>query len=325
MEVSIWFWVGFTAFILAMLALDLGVFHRKAHEVSVREATIWSAVWVALALAFNAGLYWLWGAEPALQFLTGYLIEKSLSVDNIFVIGMLFSYFAVPARYQHRVLIWGVLGALVMRGVFIAAGAYVLEQFHWVIYLFGALLVVTGIKMARRMETYDPSRNPVLRLARRVIPLTPHYHGQRFWVRETGRWLATPLFLVLLLVEMTDLVFAIDSIPAIFAVTQDPFLVYTANVFAILGLRSMYFVLAGIVHRFVYLRYGLAAVLVFVGAKMTLIDVYKIPVGASLAVVGMLIGGSIAASLAHTRRRTPPDAAASAPASSRVPVPYEGQ
>ena len=297
MDISIWFWLGFNAFVLGMLALDLGVFHRRAHTPSFKEATAWSVVWVALALTFNYGLYLTWGAEPALQFLTGYLIEKSLSVDNIFVFVMLFTYFAVPPQYQHRVLFWGILGALVMRGIFIAAGAYVLEQFHWVIYVFGALLVVTGIKMARRIEAYDPAKNPVLKLARRALPLTPNYHGQRFWVREGGKWVATPLFLVLLLVEASDLVFAIDSIPAIFAVTREPFLVYTANVFAILGLRSMYFLLAGIVHRFVYLKYGLAAVLVFVGAKMILVDVVKVPVAMSLAVVGTLIGASVVASL----------------------------
>lgn len=302
MEITIWTWVAFNAFVLGMLAIDLGVFHRNAHEVTVREAGIWSAVWVALALAFNFGIYAMWGAEPALQFLAGYLIEKSLSVDNIFVFVMLFSYFAVPAKYQHRVLFWGILGALVMRGLFIAVGAYMLEQFHWVIYLFGAILVLTGIKMARRVEAYDPSANPALALARRLLPLTDRYHGPRFWVKEGGKWVATPLFLVLLLVEVTDLVFAIDSIPAIFAVTKEPFLVYTANVFAILGLRSMYFLLAGIVHRFVYLNYGLAAVLVFVGIKMLLVDVFKIPVSVSLAVVAGLIGGAIILSLRRSGR-----------------------
>lgn len=305
MEIGPWFWVGFNAFVLLMLALDLGIFHRTSHEVSVKEAGTWSAVWVALALVFNAGLYWLWGAEPALQFLTGYLIEKSLSVDNIFVFVMLFSYFAIPAKYQHRVLFWGILGALLMRGAFIAAGAYVLQQFHWVIYVFGAILVITGIKMARRVESYDPSTNPLLKLVRRVLPVTPTLHGDRFWVREGAKRVATPLFLVLLLVEMADLVFAIDSIPAIFAVTQEPFLVYTANVFAILGLRSMYFLLAGIVHRFVYLKYGLAAVLVFVGAKMILVDVVKVPVTLSLGVIAVLIGGAIVASLRHTRGQRP--------------------
>ena len=308
MEVTIWFWVAFNAFVLAMLALDLGVFHRKAHAVSMREAGIWSAVWVALALVFNAGLYFVWGAEPALQFLTGYLIEKSLSVDNVFVFVMLFSFFAVPAQYQHRVLFWGVLGALVLRGVFIIAGAYMLQQFHWIIYVFGAILLVTGIKMARRVEAYDPSTNPVLKLARRLLPLTDRYHGQKFWVKEAGKWVATPLFLVLLLVEATDLLFAIDSIPAIFAVTQEPFLVYTANVFAILGLRAMYFLLAGVVHRFTYLKYGLAAVLVFVGAKMMLVDVYKIPVLGSLAVIATMIGGAIALSLWRGGRGKSPGA-----------------
>ena len=313
MEINVWFWIAFNAFVLGMLALDLGVFHRKAHAVTMREAGIWSAVWVALALAFNAGLYVVWGAEPALQFFTGYLIEKSLSVDNVFVFVMLFSFFAVPEKYQHRVLFWGVLGALVMRGLFIVAGAYMLQQFHWIIYVFGAILLVTGVKMARRVEAYDPSSNPVLKLARRLLPLTDRYHGQKFWVKEGARWVATPLFLVLLLVEATDLLFAIDSIPAIFAVTQEPFLVYTANVFAILGLRAMYFLLAGVVHRFVYLKYGLAAVLVFVGAKMMLVDVYKVPVLASLAVIAILIGGAIVLSLRRggpVSRRVP-----SAPAS----------
>ncbi len=304
MEITIWTWIAFNAFVLGMLAIDLGIFHRNAHEVTVREAGVWSAVWVALALAFNVGLYVVWGVEPALQFLAGYLIEKSLSVDNIFVFVMLFSYFAVPAKYQHRVLFWGILGALVMRGFFIAVGAYMLEQFHWVMYLFGAILVLTGIKMARRVVTYDPTSNPVLKFARRILPLTDEYHGSRFWVKQAGKWVATPLFLVLLLVEVTDLVFAIDSIPAIFAVTNEPFLVYTANVFAILGLRSMYFLLAGIIHRFVYLNYGLAAVLVFVGTKMLLMDVYKIPIVVSLAVVAALIGGAILLSLRASGPRT---------------------
>ena len=303
MDLSIWFWVAFNAFVLLMLALDLGVFHRKAHDVSLREASIWSTVWVVLALGFAGAVYAWWGPASALQFLTGYVIEKSLSVDNIFVFVMLFSYFAVPTPYQHRVLFWGILGALVMRGAFIGAGTYLLQQFHWVIYVFGAILLVTGIKLALRSAAYDPADNPVLKLARRVLPLTPQLHGQRFWVKEGTRWVATPLFLVLLLVEATDVVFAIDSIPAIFAVTNEPFLVYTANVFAILGLRTMYFLLAGVVHRFVYLKYGLAAVLVFVGAKMILTDVYKVPIIVSLAVIAALIAGSIVASLAASRVR----------------------
>ncbi|HEY0019843.1 MAG TPA: TerC family protein [Longimicrobium sp.] len=300
---SIWLWVAFNAAVLAMLALDLGVFHRKAHAVSLREAAAWSAVWVTLALCFNAGIWYFAGPQPALEFLTGYLVEKSLAVDNIFVIALIFSYFAVPAVYQHRILFWGILGALVMRGAFIAAGAYVLHQWHWVIYVFGGILLVTGVKMAlRKDEAIDPEHNPVVRLARRWLPLTSRYDGQKFWTVENGKRVATPLFLVLLLVEFTDLVFAIDSIPAIFAITSDPFLVYTSNVMAILGLRSMYFLLAGVVHKFVYLKFGLSLVLVFVGAKMMLIDVFKVPTAVSLAVIATVIGGSIALSLLRPPR-----------------------
>jgi tellurite resistance protein TerC len=295
---TIWLWVGFNAAVLVMLALDLGVFHRKAHEVSLREAAGWTAVWVSLAMLFNAGIWYFAGRQPALEFLTGYLVEKSLAVDNIFVIALIFSYFAVPAAYQHRVLFWGILGALVMRGAFIAAGSYMLQQWHWVIYVFGGILLVTGVRMAvRKDEAIDPEHNPVVRLARRWLPLTQRYDGQRFWTVENGRRVATPLFLVLLLVEFTDLVFAIDSIPAIFAITDDAFIVYTSNVMAILGLRSMYFLLAGVVHRFVYLKFGLSLVLVFIGGKMMLLDVYKIPTAVSLGVVAALIGGSIALSL----------------------------
>ena len=301
MDVSIWMWVGFNAFVLAMLALDLGIFHRKAHEVSIREATAWSVVWVTLAMVFNGWIWYAWGKGPALEFLTGYLIEKSLSIDNIFVFVMLFGYFAVPREYHHRVLFWGILGALLMRGVFIGVGAYVLEQFHWVLYVFGAILIVTGIKMMMRQESHSPENNPILRWLRRVLPLSDRYHGQNFWVFEGAKWVATPLFLVLVMVELTDLVFAIDSIPAIFAVTKEPFLVFTCNVFAILGLRSMYFLLAGVVHRFVYLKYGLAAVLLFVGAKMMVIDLYKVPTALSLVVVLTTITASIVASLVKTR------------------------
>jgi tellurite resistance protein TerC len=300
---SIWFWVGFNAFVLLMLALDLGVFHRRAHVVRLREAAAWSAVWVTVAMLFNLAVYLYAGPQAGLEFLTGYLVEKSLAVDNIFVIALIFSYFAVPAMYQHRVLFWGILGALVMRGAFIAAGAYALERWHWIIYVFGGILLLTGIKMAlRKDEAIDPEHNPVVRLARRWLPLTHRYDGQKFWTRENGRRVATPLLLVLLLVEFTDLVFAVDSIPAIFAITKDPFLVYTSNVFAILGLRSMYFLLAGIVHKFVYLKYGLSLVLVFVGAKMMLLDVFKVPTAVSLGVIATLIGGSIAASLYRVRR-----------------------
>lgn len=315
---SIWLWVGFNAAVLVMLALDLGVFHRKAHAVSLREASAWTAVWVSLALLFNAGIWYFAGRQPALEFLAGYLVEKSLAVDNIFVIALIFSYFAVPAAYQHRVLFWGILGALVMRGAFIAAGAYVLHQWHWVIYVFGGILLLTGVKMAlRKDEAIDPEHNPVVRLARRWLPLTPRYDGQRFWTVENGRRVATPLFLVLLLVEFTDVVFAIDSIPAIFAITSDPFIVYTSNVMAILGLRSMYFLLAGVVHKFVYLKFGLSLVLVFVGAKMMLVDVIKVPTAVSLAVIATVIGGSIALSLL----RPPKDGIAPPPLGQPAPDP----
>jgi tellurite resistance protein TerC len=302
-ETSLGLWVGFNLLILLLLALDLGVFHRKAHAVSLREAAAWSAVWVALALAFNAVVWWLRGPEPAVQFLTGYLIEKSLSVDNIFVFALLFGFFAVPAAYQHRVLFWGILGALVMRAGFILGGAALLDRFHWVIYVFGAFLILTGIKMAlHRGGELHPERNPVLRLAQRWIPVTPGYRQARLFVREGGRWLATPLFLVLLMIESTDLVFAVDSIPAIFAVTNDPFLVYTSNVFAILGLRSLYFLLAGVMGKFAYLKLGLSAVLVFVGAKMTLADLYKVPALVSLLVIAALLAVAVGASLLKSRR-----------------------
>jgi tellurite resistance protein TerC len=298
MATSIWFWVGFNGFVLAMLAMDLGVFHRKAHEVRLREAALWSGVWVGVALLFNAAIWGFAGRQPALEFLTGYLVEKSLAIDNIFVIALIFSYFAVPRLYQHRVLFWGILGALVMRGGFIAAGAYALERWHWMIYLFGGILLLTGLKLAfRKDEGFDPAHNPVLRFVRRLIPISGRYDGQRFFTRENGRRMATPLLMALVMVELTDLVFAIDSIPAIFAITKDPFLVYTSNVMAILGLRSMYFLLADVVHRFVYLKVGLAMVLVFVGGKMVLADWVKVPVLASLAVIALLIGGSIAFSL----------------------------
>ena len=302
-DFPLWAWLAFNLFVLAMLAIDLGIFHRKSHEVSLREAFAWSAVWVALALIFNAFIYHWRGSEAALQFFTGYLIEKSLSVDNIFVFALIFAYFAVPKAYQHRVLFWGILGALVLRAIFILAGAALLAKFHWIIYIFGAFLLITGIKMAiYRDQQMDPEKNPLLRLVRRFIPVKNEYHEDRFFVRENGKLWATPLFLVLVLVESTDLVFAVDSIPAIFAVTSDPFIVYTSNVFAILGLRSLYFVLAGVMDKFRYLKLGLSAVLVFVGIKMLLIDLYKIPSLWSLAVIVVLLTVSIVASLWASRR-----------------------
>jgi len=310
---TVWLWIGFNLFVLLMLALDLGVFHRKAHVVSIREATIWSLVWIALAMVFNLGLYLFWdqlsptstysNSEASLAFFTGYLIEKSLSVDNIFVFVLIFTFFAVPAAYQHRVLFWGILGALLMRGALIAVGATLLKEFHWIIYVFGAFLVFTGIRMAlHRNQEMHPERNPLIRFVRRIMPVTDNYEGDRFFLRRAGKLFATPLFLVLLLVESTDLVFAVDSIPAIFAVTNDPFLVYTSNVFAILGLRSLYFLLAGVVDKFYYLKLGLSAVLVFVGIKMVIIDIYKIPVGLSLGMIASILTISVIASLWRAQR-----------------------
>jgi TerC family integral membrane protein len=296
-------WVAFNVAVIGVLALDLGVFHRTPHAVSLKEATVWSVIWILLALVFNAVVLLWKGQEPALQFLAGYLIEKSLSVDNIFVFVLIFTFFAVPVELQHRVLFWGILGALIMRGVFIAAGAALLEAFHWVMYLFGAFLVVTGVKMAliKHAEVH-PENNPLVRLVRRLLPVAPDYRGSRFFVREAGRWMATPLLLVLVMVESTDLVFAVDSIPAIFAITRDPFIVYTSNVLAILGLRSLYFLLAGVIQRFRFLKLGLSVVLVFVGVKMVFSDVVKIPIGLSLGVITVVLAVAIVASLRNGPR-----------------------
>lgn len=306
-------WIGFTAFVLAMLALDLGVFHREAREMRVRDALGWTAIWIGLALAFNVGVYWRFGSERALEFLTGYVIEKALSVDNIFVFLVVFSVFAVPAKLQHRVLFWGILGALVMRAAFIVLGAALLQRFHWVIYVFGAFLVFTGIKLlVQRSEEIHPERNPLFRLFRRLVPSVPDYREGKFTVVEAGKRYATPLLLVLVAIEATDIVFAVDSIPAIFAVTTDPFIVYTSNIFAILGLRALFFALAGMMGKFHYLKIGLSLVLVFVGTKMLLAGVYKIPILASLAIIVALLAGSVVASL----MRPPVDPPGSAPPSS---------
>ncbi len=292
-------WILFNLFVIGMLALDLGVFHRKAHVVKMKEALLWSAFWIALALLYNGFVYYWRGPQAALEFLTGYLIEKSLSVDNIFVFVLIFSYFKVPAEYQHRVLFWGIIGALVMRGILIAVGAALIANFAWVIYVFGAFLIYTGFKMAVSKEHgVDPRHNPVVNWFRRIIPVENDYHGQRFLIRRDGRAAATPLLLVLVSVEFTDLIFAVDSIPAIFAVTRDPFIVYTSNVFAILGLRSLYFALAGVVHKFRFLKLGLGLVLCFVGVKMLLAhSPWKISTPLALGVVGMIIAGSIVFSL----------------------------
>lgn len=302
--VSEWGAIGiFTLFVLGMLALDLGVFHRKSHEIGIREALGWSAFWIALALAFNAGVYYFRGPEDGLEFLAGYLLEKALSVDNIFVFIMVFSYFHVPRAYQHQVLFWGILGALVMRAFFIFAGVALISKFHWVVYIFGVLLVVTGIKMAWEKDAkIEPEKNPVLRLFRRFVPVTHGFEGNRFVVVRDGRRFATPLLVVLVFIEMTDVLFAIDSIPAVLAITTDPFIVYTSNVFAILGLRALYFALAGVMTLFHYLAYGLSLILVFVGVKMLISGHYKIPIGLSLGVIAGILTVSVVASLIREAR-----------------------
>lgn len=307
MTVPLWAWAAVLGVILAMLAIDLAA-HRKASVVGVREALGWSAVWVVLGLAFGAVVWWVWGAEFAGQYFAGYVIEKSLAVDNVFVFAIIFGYFAVPREYQHRILFYGVVGALVFRAVFIAAGSVLIASFAWILYVFGAFLVVTGIRMAlHRDETADYGKNPVLRVFRRIVPSTDDDHGGRFVVRQAGRWVATPLLAVLVLIEVTDVVFAVDSIPAIFAVTQEPFLVFTSNAFAVLGLRAMYFLLADVMHRFVYLKLGLAMVLVWVGVKMLLLDVWKIPTALSLGVVAAILATAIGASLLRTRNAVRPE------------------
>ncbi|HET8630418.1 MAG TPA: TerC family protein [Thermomicrobiales bacterium] len=295
-------WVGFNLFVLALLALDLGLVHRTARAVSPREALRWTGVWVALAVLFGVGVYFWHGAQASLEFFAGYLVEYSLSADNVFVFVLIFTFFAVPAAYQHRVLFWGIIGALVLRGAMIVAGAALLEAFHWLIYLFGAFLIVTGVRMALGQEAaVNPEQIVLVRLVRRVIPVTENYEGERFFVRQAGRLLATPLFVALLVIDSADLIFALDSIPAIFGVTRDPFIVYTSNVFAILGLRSLYFVLAGAVAKFHYLQPGLAAVLTFVGAKMVISGVYHVPVAVSLAAIVLILAVAIVASLLRER------------------------
>jgi tellurite resistance protein TerC len=298
LETNIWFWVGFIAFVLAMLALDLGVFHRSPHEVKPKEAGVWVAVWVALALAFAGGLYFYAGHGVALTFLTGYVIEESLSADNIFVMVLIFEYFRVPKACQHRVLFYGILGALLMRGMFILAGSALISNFHWILYVFGALLVITGVRMAiKRDDEFNGDQNKIVKFVRRVLPMSESFHGKHFFIVEAGRKLATPLLLVLILVEVTDLVFAIDSIPAIFGVTRDPFIVFTSNIFAVMGLRSLYFLLAAVVDRFHLLKYGLAVILSFVGFKMLSEHYIEIGIGISLAVILGVLALSVVASL----------------------------
>lgn len=296
-------WISFLAFVILMLALDLGVFHRKAHEIKLREALIWSAVWISLALIFNYGVYVFMGKQKAMEFLTGYVIEKSLSIDNLFVFIMLFAYFKVDVKYQHKVLFWGILGALVMRAIFIFAGVALINKFHWIIYVFGALLIFTGIKMVfQKEEQINPERNPLVRLFKKFFPFTNEDQDGKFFVKKNGKRFATPLFVVLLIVEFTDLIFAVDSIPAILAITNDTFIIFTSNVFAILGLRALYFALAGITQYFHYLKYGLAAILVFVGVKMTIVDLYKIPIVTSLLVISGILVISVIVSVLFPKK-----------------------
>jgi tellurite resistance protein TerC len=301
---SIWLWVGFALFILAMLALDLGVFHRKAHAVSFKEALGWTATWVTLALLFGVGVWHSAGTDKALEFYTGWLIEYSLSVDNVFVFALIFSYFAVPPAWQHKVLFWGILGALIMRLAMIGAGVALITRFSWLFYLFGAFLIFMGIRMAfGHVEQIRPERNPIVLWFHKFVPMTRNYHGNRFVVRQGGRWLTTPLLVVLVCVETTDLMFATDSIPAIFAVTLDPFILYSSNVFAILGLRSLYFVLAGAMNLFHYLKFGLGVVLGFIGVKMLLAHTaWKIGTLPALLVVATVLAVSIVVSLIRSRR-----------------------
>jgi tellurite resistance protein TerC len=302
-KTNIWFWVGFIGFVLAMLSHDLGVFHRRPHEVRPKEAAIWTIVWVSLAFLFAAGLFHFYGHEVSLTFLTGYVIEESLSVDNIFVIVLIFEYFRVPKNCQHRVLFYGILGALIMRGVFIGLGAVLIARFHWILYLFGAMLVITGVRMALKQdEEFRGEENAVVRLVRRFIPMTSNYEGKHFFVMQAGRRLATPLLLVLILVEFTDLIFAVDSIPAIFGVTTDPFIVFTSNIFAILGLRSLYFLLAAVVDKFYLLKYGLAVILTFVGVKMLGASFFHIGIATSLSIILAVLTVSVVASMLFPKK-----------------------
>ncbi len=291
MVIDVYVWIGFIAFVILMLVLDLGVFHRKSHEIKIKEALIWSVVWISMAIIFNYGVLIIMGKEKALEFLTGYVLEKSLSIDNLFVFIMLFTFFKVDSKYQHKILFWGILGALILRAIFIFSGVALISKFHWIIYIFGLFLVFTGIKMLfHKDEIIVPEKNPLVKLFRKIFPISEKLHGDNFFVKINAKTFATPLFVVLLVVEFTDLIFAVDSIPAILAISNDPFIIFTSNVFAILGLRALYFALAGITKYFHYLKYGLSAILVFVGVKMVIVFFYKIPIGYSLlTILGILI------------------------------------
>ncbi len=304
MDYPLWVWVVFNAFVVGMLILDQVIFHRKPHGVTMKEALGWSAFWIALALLFNAGIFLFRGPKPALEFLTGYLIELSLSIDNLFVFMVIFSYFRVPAQYQHKVLFWGIVGAQVMRGVFIIAGVAMIHRFHWLVYVFGVFLIYTGIKMLVQKEgDIHPERNPIFLFIRRILPVTQDYEGDKFWLKKAASFAFTPLFIVLVVIDITDFVFALDSIPAILAITLDPFIVYTSNIFAILGLRTFYFVLARFLQLFHYLRFGLSFILTFVGVKMVLADIFKIPIGVALGVVILALFCSVGASILWPQKK----------------------
>ena len=304
-NMTLW-WTIFIVFVLTMLALDLGVFNRKAHVIKVKEALLWTLFWVSLSMLFCLGIYYLKGYEKALEFLTAYLIEESLSIDNLFVFLLIFNYFGIPAKYEHKALFWGVLGALVMRGVFIIAGVALITKFHWIIYIFGALLIITAIKITlQKDKKIQPEKNPVLKLLHKIMPVDSSFDGGRFFLKKQGRWFATPLFAIVLVLETTDVIFAVDSIPAVLAISTDPFIVYTSNVFAILGLRSLFFAISGIMRLFHYLNYGLAIVLSFVGIKMLLTDIYKIPILISLGTIATVLLLSIIASILWPAREQP--------------------
>lgn len=291
-------WVFFNLFIIAMLLVDILIFHRKDHEVKIREALAWSAVWIVLALLFCAGIYQYWGQEKAMTFLTGYVLEKSLSVDNLFVFLLIFTYFKVPASLQHNVLFWGILGALIMRALFIFTGIALLERFHWIVYVFGGLLIFTGFKLFSGGERQvEPEKNPIVKAFRKIMPVTPHYHGNKFFAHVNHKLYATPLLVVLIVIETTDVIFAMDSIPAILAISTNSFIVYTSNAFAILGLRALYFALSGLMKMFHYLNYGLGVILIFVGVKMVGEDFFKIPVAVALGVIAVILAASIALSI----------------------------
>lgn len=302
MSYEVILWISFNIFIFLMLALDLGVIQKKTHVISVKEALLWSTVWIVLAFCFNVFIYYEFGKEKALEFLTGYLLERSLSIDNIFVFVLLFSYFKVPDMYQHKVLFWGVLGALILRALLIGLGAVLVAKFAWIIYIFGGFLLITGFKMAFQDETQiEPEKNIVIRIFKKLFPVSHEYDNGNFFTRINGQRLATPLLIVLVATEITDVIFAFDSIPAIFAVTTDPYIVYTSNIFAILGLRAMYFALAGVMHKFHYLKIGLSMILIFIGAKMLLTQLYKIPTGISLGIIAIILIASVVFSLLKTK------------------------